>query len=748
MSLHVIDRAPQVRCYQCGSTEIRSVCHHCARPMCALHGSVGVRERAPRTPADADAAGPPGERAADLSAEEGLVGPEAKPASREFAGLKLPPIRAAVHHCADHDHTVGLLSAGFTAASGLLRGRQTAANALPPLPVFPDVNTASVVERLTGEARLTEAGYVSTPQPVEGTIVIGMTHARARWQETMGRYRKRHQLPEDYPVRFAAGFALLRGKAGLAFDAGQDAILPDGLGLAFYGEAGGHDLFDSKRGRPQGEWELTARYHLQSAREPRDVPLWIVPSLGATSDKRALMIDLHWNMPVVDGDRAELSQFELIEFLVPPQWGNLQHSSPPGAASLAPAPGQPRIVRWRLHRPTVDDRRRRFGSATAPRSMTLKMEFERSILDQPQLSGSLRATFNHTLSGVAGIDFYLPGGGPVRHLDVRPRTEISVRFAISLAALRSQERRSVPDDSKAGGEDRLRPRSDEFIGVMPDYRTVIELTNAISADGYYVKTVVEDHPNRDTRDRTFKRGWDITGRWYEGVFPINFIISLRGTEPEDAAGPAVGRTVAQVTVDGTFPNAEMKKKIEDKWDGLHARVTELLETRAVHGGEHGTSVTHGRVTNGLPGVAPSRTPASAIAPSGPEDDASSDPIIVPGEVIDPGAVVAVSDEGGLPEELQRQRRDLRLLLVESDLIGERTCREAVADIRAELRYLEQPDELLPDPRDRRAEAEVADLLRQRRGLRGKLIARQLSQSFYCDEIADISAELKDLGWSQ
>lgn len=121
---------------------------------------------------------------------------------------------------------------------------------------------------------------------------------------------------------------------------------------------------------------------------------------------------------------------------------------------------------------------------------------------------------------------------------------------------------------------------------------------------------------------------------------------------------------------------------------------------------------------------------------------------MPGEVIEPGAVAAVSDEGGLKEELQRQRRDLRLLLVESDLIGERTCREAVADIRAELRYLEQPDAVLPDPRDRRAKAEVADLLRQRRGLRGKLIARQLSQSFYCDEIADISAELKALGWSQ
>jgi hypothetical protein len=743
MAIKVIDRAPEVRCYQCGSTDIHSVCHHCSRPMCARHGSVAVRERTPGSANGLDAtgthheAGPPGEGELD--------GPVTKPASREFAGLKLPPIRAAVHHCADHDHAVGIVGAGIAAAN-VLRRRQTPAHELPPLPVFPDMNTASVVERLAGEVQLTDEGYVSTPQPVEGEIVIGMTHARARWQETMDRYRKRHQLPEDYPVKFAAGFALLNGRAGLVFDAGQDAILPDGLGLAFHGDVGGHDLFALKRGHPQGEWELSAGYQLQPARAPRDMPLWIVPSLGATSDKRVLMIDLHWNMPEVDGSRAELSQFELIELQVPHQWGNLQDSSPPGAASSAPTSGQPRIVRWRQHRPADHERPRPSGSATALRSMTLRMEFEKPILDQSCLSGSLRATFDRTLSGVTGIDFYLPGGGPVRHLDVKPRTEISVRFDISLSTLRYQERRAVPDDIKATGEDRFRPRSDEFIGVMPDYHTVIELTNAISSDGYYVKTVVEDHPNRDPRDKTFKRGWDITGRWYEGVFPINFIISLRGTEPEDSvAGSAIGRTVAQVTVDGTFPNAEMKKKIEDKWDGLHARVTGLLAGRAVHFSDPG--VTHGLVANSPPanGI-PSARPPARLSPPGPGE--SSGEIVVPGEVINRGEVAASSDQAGLAAELRRQRGGLRLLLGGTDTVSEWTCREAIADLKAELRYLEQPDDFFAEPRDRRTEVEVADLLRQRMGLRGKVIDGQLSEDFYNDEVADINAELRDLGWSQ
>jgi hypothetical protein len=701
--------------------------------MCAQHGSVIFRERAPARPTEAGPGGAASEPGvADSPEDEELASPDARSANREFAGLKLLPIRAVVHHCAEHDHNVGILGVGLTVGRGILGRRQTPAHDLPPLPAFPDVNTATVVERLTGEVQLSEAGYVSTPQSAEGEIVIGMTHAQARWQETMGRYRRRHQLAEDYPVKFAAGFAMLKGKAGLAFDSGQDAILPDGLGLAFYGDVDRHDLFDAKRGRPQGEWELSARYKLQPARGPQDIPLWIVPSLGVTSDKRVLMIDLHWNMPEVDGNRPELNQFELIEFQVPHQWGNLQDSSPSGAASSAPAPGQPRIVRWRQHRIAADDRQGRSGSQAAPRSMTLKMEFEKPILDQPRLFGSLRATFDRTLSGVTGINFYLPGGGPVRHLDVKPRTEISVRFDISLSTLRYQERRTVPDDSKAAGEDQLRPKADEFDEVMPGYRTVVELTNAISADGYYVKTVVEDHPNRDPSDKTVKRGWDITGRWYEGVFPINFIISLRGTEPEDSsAGSAPGRTVAQVTVDGTFPNAEMKKKIEDKWDGLHAKITDLLEAR-VDLSDPGRSVTHGVITSDPSEIASLRGPGLAM----PAPTLAIDPPSAPS----PGLP-------GLAAELQRQRNALRLLLGES-CISERTYQEAIADVKAEQRYVKQPDAYLPGQCDDQTEAEIAVRLQQRNVFRGQLIAKKLSEPSYRDVVADISEELKDLGWSQ
>lgn len=755
MPRKVIARAPEARCYKCGSTVIHSVCHHCARAMCAAHSRGGARERALSWSPTTGAAGRPGQPGAPATPAPGVPGADTRPPGREFGGLKLPPALATVHHCEEHDHNVGPLH----------RWQQPAAEPTP-LPVFPNVNNASVVERLTGEVQLTEAGYRSTARPVEGTIDIDMSHDR--WHDTMARYRKRHQAPEGHPVRFAAGFALLRGKAGLAFDPGQEAVLRDGLGLEFRGLVAGHDLFDAKPGCPEGEWRLSARYSLQPDRAPQDIPLWIVPSLGATSGKQVLMIDLHWNMPEVDGNRPELTQFELIEFQVPHQWGNLQKSSPPGAASPAPLAGQPRIVRWRQHRPAADERQRRSGPGTAPRSMTLEMRFEKPILDHPWLSGSLRASFNRTLSGVTGLNFYLPGGGPVQHLDVKPRTEVSVRFQVSLGNLRYQERRTVPDESDTAGGRSFRPKSDKFDGVRPDHRTVIELTNAISADGYYVKTVVEDSPHRDSRARVLNRGWDITGRWYEGVFPIDFTIRLHGTEPADrAARPEPAWTIVQVTVDGMFPNAEMKKRIEDKWDGLHERVTGLLRSLALHSGDSGVDVIHGvpnpreiassaapvpavppSVTVTFPYPAPSQPSEPPEWPSTPAPGESYRGNVVPGQVINDSPSLVPVDQGGWKEQLQGQLRELRRLFGEQGLIGERTCREAIADVRAELRYLQEPDALLTGPGDPARVEEVADLLRQRTALRGRLIARQLSEDFHRDLVADINTELTDLGWLQ
>src|SRR5689334_24983324 len=95
----LVGHAPRVRCYECGSDEIFSVCHHCQKPMCEDHSPAAFRE------------------AGKLVREPSKSADEAKPASREFAGLKLGGTKEAVYHCEQHDHVVrggltGLIGVG------------------------------------------------------------------------------------------------------------------------------------------------------------------------------------------------------------------------------------------------------------------------------------------------------------------------------------------------------------------------------------------------------------------------------------------------------------------------------------------------------------------------------------------------------------------------------------------------------------------------------------------------------------
>ncbi len=72
MAVTIEHRAPQVRCYECGSSAVRQFCHHCWRPGCSRHV----------TPSPA--------WTQRLSGAEG-------------GGPGLKKVRAA--HCADHTHS-------------------------------------------------------------------------------------------------------------------------------------------------------------------------------------------------------------------------------------------------------------------------------------------------------------------------------------------------------------------------------------------------------------------------------------------------------------------------------------------------------------------------------------------------------------------------------------------------------------------------------------------------------------------
>jgi hypothetical protein len=617
-SHRVIERAPRARCYKCGSADIHSLCHHCTRPMCEKHGSRAFR----------DATRPVGKALAravrTVPAAAVLAGDDAKPVSREYANLKLEGIQAAVYHCEDHAHvvrgnltsvmwagailaTVGvitafaaplpglvLLLAGIVAGSlayGVGRARgETGRADQPRLPLFPHVSAVEVIERLHGTVRLSHRDeYVSAAEPVTGEITIKMTHSD--WRNRLRLYRKKYRVPEDQPVKFAAGFAMLEGEAGLLFTGPQDAVLDSRLGLSFTGEGTDHDLFQDVTGQAEGTWNPAISYELQAARALEDMPLWIVPSLVPASDQRILEIDLHWNPLGTAKDPPELDLLRLVKIEVPAEWGHVERVSPDNAVIFSAVGGGTRVVEWRRLPPRDDVGRNRTKPTQGGRSRTLTIRFEKPIMSpsggsedsarRSRLSGTVQADFNRTLSGLTGVGLYLPGGGRDQQPETKLRTEVHVDFDISLGALRYQQHRVVPDDKIDTDPTMPRDSTVEFCNVIPDYHTVIDLVDALSADDFYVKSVVENPPKvENSQLNTLNRFWDITGRAYYGVFPIDFVINLRGDEVRGGGtGAYLGKTIAEVMVKGSYANEVMREQIEGKWDQLHAMVTDLLRSR-------------------------------------------------------------------------------------------------------------------------------------------------------------------------
>ncbi len=739
----VVDHASQVRCYRCGSITIYSLCHHCARPMCRAHSPMAFRQ-----------GGQPVSEVGEAAHDS------AKPASREFAWLKQSdPRRTAVYHCEDHAHSVrntsaligigaglavlGVIVALFAVLPGLvlllaggglgvwgfsLRQRETKTDpASRPLPLFVHVDSVEVVERLNGTVALAGGSYTSTADKhVQGEIKIEMSANDG--QDWLRQYRKKYRQQEHDPVSFAAGFAMIKGKAGLSFAPNQDIVLDGGTGVSFSGNsAAGHPLFETVPGQPPGDWKPVIRYEVHEDRTPREIPLWIVPSVVPSSDRRTLEIDLHWNRLGTEGQKLDLKGFELIELDVPKSWGAVEGYDPIGPMIGSGGKGR-RIVRWEqlgpAHSNGVQPRSARRG-----KSRTLILHFEKPILPDPSdgkprppaeaadnllIAGTLKATFGGTLSGVEGIDVYLPGGAalvphgadgrPVKigQLDVKKRTEVTVEFSIGLENIRYQDDWVVPDDSNASrqmveadGEDRsgdgaekevkVRKKIDEF-PVVADYRTVTELTNLISKQGYYVKSVVEHLPYRDDgRANVINHVWDIAGRWYEGVFPIDFDVNLRGEDMgEDGSGPLVGRTLAQVTVKGTYVNEDglaQRKKVEERWDELHDHITGLLERMAWSQGG-----TRAIAAGPQSGWSDEFTQVVAVD----DDDDRPDMVIVDAEVVETAPPVADPSyhpgETAAGAELRRQRKSLEEALI-AGRISEGTYREIVARIDAELRTL-------------------------------------------------------------
>jgi hypothetical protein len=555
-------RAPQVRCYKCGSADIFALCHHCWRPGCADHVVPAPRSNARLL--GREGAGPGLENDAAMHCREcrhavvgrelalGAAGVAAAAAGLMGAFLTLGARLALV--------VVGVLLMG--AAYLTARRRAARLRAGLPLLLHPKVNDLRVTERLGVDIALIQDGrYETSPRPVEGEISMNLVFGRPD-RARLDRYAGRHGRGRD--TRFCAGCLLLRGRVDIEPQ-------PDLSGPVrrLQGTTGAYPVFQAEDAPASSPWHAVLSYHL--ARQPtiRHGPVWVTPSLVPESDRRALELDIQWVNLGSRDKRLTLDVIDLIQLRYPVAWGKVEIASR-RAIQVAMAedyglPEPQRSVEWRQLVPTDDERK--------ARQLKLMIRFEGQIEQEDQISGRLEATMRGALSGLDGVRLFSSLGR--RRDDWRGasiRTRVEADFALSLASIRYQDVLIVPE-REAKDDD----RDTDMFCVIPDDEMVIKLTNVLSEQNYYVKRVIEHPPRSGGRADHVQRYWDIAGRRYEGVYPIDFHMVVIGEEIHRGdIRPVAGTTKVRIVVHGAYTDEEMKKRIDQACKDLRELTRKTL----------------------------------------------------------------------------------------------------------------------------------------------------------------------------
>jgi hypothetical protein len=572
-----------VRCYQCGSSQVSGLCHHCWRPGCAKHVLPSPRWAEKLFGREGGGPGLQNVRARHCGncthVRAGTAGATRRLLTVCVAGVGLAAIGLISVWLSPIAGLVLLLTGGVSATWACLVVRRGSVRARVgmPVPLHPKVADVQVIEQLAGEIVLAshDGDYRTVLEPVEGKISMSLTFGRPD-RDRVSRRRKRLQA-QDAEVPYCAGRLVLRGQFGIR--AGEQLA---GSVLALDGDASDCPVFRAEDPPSSSLRNLAWRYELRAEPEISSGPVWITPSIVPESDRHALELDIQWIEFGPDEDKPiSLDMIEVLRLEVPVSWGEIHSwAIPQNVSAQQPAvsglmPDGRRWLELKGLRPAKLEKGDQESRATR---LTLSMRFEGQINPGDEISGRLEATMQGTLSGITGIWLFNSLGARRTHTgEATVKTRLGTNFRLSLASIRYQAVRVVPD--RAAEDSDRDSYADEF-AVVPGDETVIALTNAMSEEGYYVKHIIENPPRSGRRADLVQRYWDIGGRLYEGVYPIDFHIILTGEEVHSGGiRPEGGTTKVRIVVKGAFTDDDMDTRIGDEWKRLRELTLETLGRR-------------------------------------------------------------------------------------------------------------------------------------------------------------------------
>lgn len=571
-------RASAARCYECGSSDVSALCHHCWKPGCNKHvrpSSALVRKMFVREGRGPGLAKAPAHHCADCAHGKAIIsGSTGRWLAIGLSGAALTVTGVVVIWLNVIAGGILLMAGGLCALTALLRVRRSVVRtrAARPVPLLPKAVDVELTEELSGQITLhgQDDEYRTILEPVKGTLSMLLTFGGPD-RERVHRRRKRTRAPDD-AVPWSAGRILLPGPFGIR--AGDEIAGPI---LPLDGGSGDFPVFRPVDPPSSSAWKYSRDYELRTEPEIATGPIWITPSIVPESDHHGLELDVQWVEFGPDEDNPlSLRMIELLRLEFPVAWGEIHtwaiHSKvsaqPRATGGLAGA-GR-RFIE--LKRIIPADHRE---DEARPTHLTLSIHFSEKVDPENEISGRVTAEMRGTLSGVTGVVLFNSLGGQRTLAEPAvSKTRVDVGFQLSLANIRYQALRVEPDRA---AEDSDRDSFADKFPVIPDDEAVIALTNAMGEEDYYVKHVIENPPRSGRRANELQRYWDIKGRRYVGVYPIEFHVILTGEEVHGGGiRPDRGTAKVRIVVKGTYTDSDMGQRVQDEYKRLRDLTLDTL----------------------------------------------------------------------------------------------------------------------------------------------------------------------------
>jgi hypothetical protein len=424
---------------------------------------------------------------------------------------------------------------------------------LPSLPVEVDVGRVRAHEVFSGSIRMDPAGhYISQRETeIQGRLLIPLRVDSSAHYRRLGYQQKaaRFRVKDVSEKKIHSGFLLL-GRANWEFPE-RPACLSEHINvvpLHHCSEYAKVHSFLADTSSIETRLELTYRYRVGGTQngdgdQAFGLPVQVILSLRPGSDRRALDLELELISPHLP--RAGKVIIQRFDLWLPVTMGRIERLQPEGRleenSGSRPELGPCQHVIWKrlTFHPQHDE----------GQHCPILIQFQNPIDKHSRLQGELQVHLPMLYSDAEPVRFFTPWGACTNEncnpADFAADTLVNITLDLNLDGLRYQTFISLNDRF-------------EHQAAVPDSALVTRILDKISDQEFYVKRIIEN-PTHTSKEGAHKihHYWDISGRKYDGVYPMDFHFVLAGEE--EARG--VGNLKVIASVQGAVTDEAMAQRV-------------------------------------------------------------------------------------------------------------------------------------------------------------------------------------------